>query len=183
MPTQRFRRFHGSLLSVAAFFAGLAGCALLVFSGYTIYRNRVARQWPVTDGRVVESRVVLRRVGDPSKGNAKEPRAAVRFAYAVGGRQYVSSNVSYAHGMGATSPVFDPSYAVAFPEGAAVRVAYDPADPAEAVIDVSHDPYGTLAVGAVLAVGFVGYQFWLRRGPTTTPGAATTRAHNEVRSH
>jgi hypothetical protein len=170
MPTERFRRFHGSLLSVAAFFAGLAGCALLVFSGYTIYRNRMARQWPVTDGRVVESRVVLRRVGDPSKGNAKEPRAAVRFAYAVGGRQYESSNVSYAHGIGATSPTFDPGYAVAFPEGATVRVAYDPAEPSEAVIDASHDPYGTLSLGAVLVTGFVGYQFWLRGGPAAARG-------------
>jgi hypothetical protein len=167
MPTARSRQFHGSLLSVAAFFAALAGCTLLVFSGHTIYRNRVARQWPVTDGRVIESRVVLRRVGDASKGNATAPRAAVRFTYAVGGRQFVSSNVSYARGIGATSPVFDPSYAVAFPEGTPVRVAYDPADPSEAVIDASHDPYGTLALGAVLVIGFVGYQIWLRGGPAT----------------
>lgn len=164
MPNMRFAKFHGSLLSVAMLFAALVGSALLLFAGHTTYRNRLARQWPLTDGRIVSSRTFLQDASLGKPGNARIARADVRYTYEVDGRWYESSNVSYARGIGGTRQVYDSSYAVTYPAGTRVRVAYNPARPSDAVIDASRDPYFTLALGALLVLSFVGYQIWLRSG-------------------
>lgn len=165
MNTARAKRFTGSLSSTAIFLAGSVGAALLLFAGHTTYRNHVARQWPTTEGRVVSSRTMLIDASLGRPGDHKEPRAEVLYRYAVAGRQYESANVSYERGIGPKHELYDPSYAVRYPAGTVVRVAYNPADPAEAVIDRTRDPIATVCVGLALLVGFGGYQIWLRRGP------------------
>jgi hypothetical protein len=160
----RFSRYLGSFRSAAILFVGLIGIVLIAFSGHTIYRNRVARRWPVTEGRIVSSRTFLKDASGGKPGNAKVARAQVRFAYQVNGRQYESSNVSYHRGIGGSDiqQDYDPSYAVRYPEGTAVKVAYDPAEPQACVIEASPDPYFAFSIGLVSIVTFFAYQIWLR---------------------
>lgn len=179
MTMPRMSQYQGTLLSVGVLFAGLIGIVLMVVAGHTIYRNRIARQWPLADGRIVSSRTFLQATGDP-KGNAKASRAEIFFVYEVNGQQYVSSNVSYDRGIGATHPVYRATYALTYPAGTRVKVAYNPAQPSESVIETSHDPYLMFVIGAGLLVLFVGYQVWLRRNSagdlvTSTSPVASVR--------
>ncbi len=169
MATVRMTRYCGTLQSTGIFFAGLIGVALLIFSGHTIYRNWIARQWPLTEGCITSARTFLQDASTGKPGNAKVARAEVRFSYAVDGKQYQSSNVSYHRGIGGTNQVYDPSYAVTYPAGSLVKVAYNPLQPSESVIDTSQDPYIRFSAGVILLLMFFGYQIWLRSGSVVGP--------------
>ena len=133
----------------------LAGLAMMTFSGYAIWKNHVARKWPITEGRITHSRTFLQDASLGKPGNAKVSRAEVTFAYNVNGRGYESSRISYFTNIGGGSKrTYSPDYAVKYPEGTPIKVAYDPTNPAEAVVETASDPYGWLALGLLLFISF-----------------------------
>lgn len=162
----------GTVLPVVYLLGALAGALFLVLSTWTIVKNRQAREWPVTEGVVVESRTFLERAGDP-KGNGRVPRAAVRFRYSVGGKTYESYNVSFRRGFGdgdfdparqGSPHSYDPGLAVKYPQGTKVQVAYNPQSPGEAVVEASRDPWVSLVLGLAAVVGYAGWVWWFNWG-------------------
>jgi hypothetical protein len=105
----------------------------LLFDGLVL-RNLVA-QWrakthPTTVGRILESTV---KTGRGSKG-AKSYRPEITYQYEVAGRRYESRR--YRHSFSSSSDRTSAQRAVREnPRGAERTVYYDPANPAEAVLD------------------------------------------------
>ena len=91
------------LPNVIAFFAAAAGLVGIIFISYSIIKSRAALRWPVTQGAVVWSRIVMVDIGQ--KGSHWIPRAQVRFRYEVNGKSYESKTLKYrASQIGATIP-------------------------------------------------------------------------------
>ena len=150
----------GPLVMFAAAFAGLL---LVIFSGHTLFSNYNARRWPTTTGTVVTSCIVMVEVGN-SRSTQMVPRAEVKFQYAVAGETYESDHLSYTGtGIGATRNAYPPGWQKDYPAGKTVRVAYNPAQPANAVVDLSHDPYLPFIGGVILLLIYGCYLFRFHR--------------------
>ena len=105
---------------------GLAclGWAVLLFGAWQIYRGIASTSWPAADGRVVYSHA--------RTGSAYE--TMLWYEYFLDGRRYLASN--YRNG-GNASPLRSVAESAAkrYPEGRAVKVYYNPANPAEALLE------------------------------------------------
>ena len=113
--------FFGGLLS---FFAML----LAVFSVVALRKKRIVSRWVPAVAIVVESGVVW---GSGTKGG-RTWRLRLAYEYAAGGRVYRAGRVAfYRHCTGS----FAQEMAARHPVGSQVQVYYDPAEPAEAVMD------------------------------------------------
>ena len=112
----------GFLFTLAA---ALAGTGLIAVALWLRARAAQSRQWPSVEGTVLESRV--------DDAHLEFMKPVLRYRYAVEGRSHVGFRVAFSgYGVSrrAMADLVRP-YAV----GQAVRVFYDPARPASAVLD------------------------------------------------
>ena len=111
-------------------FAGLLAVAV-VFGG-RMQANQAAR-WPKAPGRIVASRAEGR-----SSSSGRNPtrvyEPVVEYAYSVAGQEYRGSRVSFGASV-AAGKSWAQKRASAYPVGGAVTVHYDPANPAESVLE------------------------------------------------
>lgn len=92
--------------------------------------NQAARTWPSTSGKVIKSRVEV------SGGDHTSVSPHVEYEYEVAGYKYQASQLKA--GWGSTHSNYGRAYDVVdhYPEGAEVRVYYNPLNPAEAALEL-----------------------------------------------
>lgn len=114
-------------------FAGLFGCAaLLFFVGHRRYLAR-ANAWPVTQGEIVSSVVEQRRSTENGRTHTTYT-PIVEFAYTVGGNRLHSRQVKLGLEVSG-SESFAQKIADRYPAGAKVDVHYDPQNPSNAALE------------------------------------------------
>ncbi len=135
---------------VAAAYA-LVGFAMLGRHGYGLRRELASRGWPRAEGVVRWSTMLHVRAG-PQGGHAlRDVEPALVVEYTVGGALHETREVRWAG-----VPVWAAASTLRrYPAGARVAVAYDPADPARAVLEPGPSlmRVGYVALGAASAVG------------------------------
>jgi hypothetical protein len=112
-----------------------------------------SRSWPVVSGVITESHITYSGTGTKRRSSGSH----IAYRYGVNGTFYQGSVVSYAPDLleSATTTVNR------YPQGAEVKVHYDPKDPATAVLDPGTGP--TPALALLAGVGCFGYAFWRAR--------------------
>jgi hypothetical protein len=119
--------------------SGIVAAFGLVFLGIGIWLVRklqASRRWPCVDGTVTDSRA-LRKVtqgtGD-DEGESISYVPTVEYRYELSGRTYTGSRIAFAQS-GYGSPGRAEQKLARYPVGSAVKVLYDPANPASAVLE------------------------------------------------
>jgi hypothetical protein len=148
------------IVPVIMLFAGLIGFMLALFGGYNAVKNRQARAWPIVDGSVISSKII--RVDSGPRLASTVPKAEVRYKYEVNDQPFESENLYFGEmQIGGTRQLFPTKCADEYPVGRAVRVAYNPADPTDAVL-VSNFAMNALwyfALGIWLMIAYAYYVF------------------------
>jgi hypothetical protein len=161
---------------VQLLFMGL-GVVVILFALY-LYQTRArnhakavaALAWPRTRGRVASTSIGTTTIpsGDPA-GDTPAFVPQVAFAYEVSGTTYQGSRVSYADLKERTKQkVVD--FVARYPVGADIQISYDPANPAESVLEPSTkgtNPFNIgivflLAAGAACLLGGIYLQLTVR---------------------
>jgi hypothetical protein len=122
-----------------------AGAAILVIFGLPVARALRAKRWPHAAGAVTKSAV--HTVDEStSDGSAQRLEVIVNYRYTVAGATYHGTRVSY------FPPKWRSTYKTAaeryrdtYAPGATVDVRYNPAAPADAVIDTGMDTSNLIA--------------------------------------
>ena len=124
------------------------GAALYVAQFRQGLRANASKRWPVSSGTVIASAL------EKSPDGRWRYRAAVRYRYRAGGREYQSDRIFWGGNEGRQRHMA--SVIAAYPQGSKVSIHYDPQNPAEAVIDptqnVGSKPLVLYAV-AMIALG------------------------------
>lgn len=133
---ERFLNHAGRTMTVAGLAGLLFGLGQLAQGWATAER---ARDWPVVPGEVVQARVESGRDPAARWGAGWAYRPEVVFRYAVDGEAHTGRRAWYG-----VQPAFADEAAAraalaAFPEGAAVEVRHDPADPSQAALVLAVD--------------------------------------------
>lgn len=104
------------------------GLAILGFGAHALWKSKQVETWPTTWGTWLERDFV-----ENSDADSTTYRVVARYAYAVGGVEYVSDRIAFGYagssGRGMHRALYDRVMS-----GDSVRVRYNPADPAEAVL-------------------------------------------------
>lgn len=151
----------GPMLGCTLFWCGITGVFMGIV-GHSFYRAYDAqRRYVQTDGMVLSSEV---RTGHDDNGTTYG--FGLRYRYQVQGVDFESNR--YAFGAGTASDGYNRSAALVrrYPAGAHLPVFYDPAKPAEAVVDRRPDPMMTFLVlflqpFIMVGVGMLGACVWL----------------------
>jgi hypothetical protein len=139
-----------------------AGVALILFGSWFIIEGDAIDAWPTTDGEVVSvtvrSRVHVSPHGAGSGSTARRTRdyyPSITYRWTIDGQSYTGSRyaLGYEHPSFETRQAADAA-AAAITAGSRVRVHYDPADPASAVLDreARQVRYIPLLLGLLFAV-------------------------------
>lgn len=144
---------EASLVLLAAGFALLGAAVMLAAGVQGIRRGLRTRSWRRAEGRVVRSGVG-RESEATGEGTVDRWRAEVSYRYEAAGRVRDGSAVR-ADDPGSSSSDRAERTAARYPEGAAVAVYYDPADPDRAVLErgVGSGPAGLLAGAGLCLLG------------------------------
>jgi hypothetical protein len=160
-------------------FAGMAfGLLMIGISGYHVWRSYGARHWSRTSGTIIDSRIWIDRVPYPGgKGRtrfASSTQTSVVYCYYVGGRKYQSNVVSFDDHQRTQMPD-------RYPEGRSVAVFYNPADPADAVLEPSIIAYtkALLVLGSAAVLGS-GICIVLSWNPKSASGRSVQRLRRRV---
>ncbi len=144
------------------------------FIGMGFYlQERMARLagWPQAPAQILESRLEQVQHGSTRPGN-RVWQPHILYRYEVQGRSYVGERVG-ALTLGSDFPSLVESVVRRHPAGSQTRVHYNPADPAEAVLEPTWGrPFAHGLIWAGLALGFIGL-LALRRARSPRPEAAT----------
>src|SRR5829696_4202345 len=128
-------------------FAASMGMLVLLFFIASWRHSRRAADWPLVRGTVLSSGT--ERIQSSTSGRATTTHApAVEYGYRVNDVDYVSRQLKVGVAMSA-SESYAAGVAARYPEGAAVDVHYDPANPANAALE---NPTGTRWFLLVVAV-------------------------------
>jgi hypothetical protein len=141
------------LLGLIPLGLALAGGVALVVALRMRRRVTASRGWPTVRGRVISTDIV--KWVRPQGGWAYAP--AILYEYEVDGKPF-GSNVVHT-GLSATESSYRASsaaelYVERFPAGSEVTVWYDPADPANAVLEPGGGG-GQAAILLAVAIGFL----------------------------
>ena len=148
---QAFPSVHHPLMTICV--ASMGSFCLLM---YWVSRRRVrqAAAWPVIPGRIVSSKTesFLTTRGTHT-GSTRMYRAAIEYAYAVNGKEYRSTQLSYGGEVATGSQARAEARAASFPVGKALEVHCDPDDPTNAVLKLEVAQGGLLIVVALILFG------------------------------
>ncbi len=120
-----------------ALFFGLGGLVMALAQWGAWRQAAAAAQWPQATGRIVRSETesYLSQTGRSGGGGARLYEPVIEYAYTVDGGEYHSTQVRFG-GRLATGARGGADKAVArYPVGSPVQVLYDPANPANAVLE------------------------------------------------
>jgi hypothetical protein len=128
-----------------------------VLISYAIRMAAKAQQslaWPYTEGQITHSAVLYKTGATATTTNAGTYKADVSYRYQVKGATFSSSQISLLD-FSSSSAGRAETIARDYPDGAAVRVYYNPSRPSEAVLEpgVAGGIKLLYAIGAIFAVG------------------------------
>jgi Protein of unknown function (DUF3592) len=127
------------------------GAAVLAFFFAGRRISREAAGWPVTPGTVViSSTETLRQINQGRASISYAP--VVEFSYQVHGRDYRSRQITLGANLAGTQS-FAEQTAARYPQGSAVDVHYDPANPSNAVLRTTSSASWLLLVLALFCFG------------------------------
>jgi len=140
------------------------GLFILVFAGigiYLILRSRKDKAkiaatagWPSVMGRVLESRIIESSSTDSDGDSSTTYRPHVRYEYEVMGNVYANDKVHAGMVVSTSNYKKSQETAARYPIDSAVRVFFNPENPAEAVLEQKASTVPLLVIGIVfLAVG------------------------------
>ncbi|MBI3241398.1 MAG: DUF3592 domain-containing protein [Chloroflexi bacterium] len=147
-----------ALITVGAFTCVLV--PLIGFFAYIIWSRQrqvsASKSWPTTTGTVLSSSVELRRSRSGRSGYSLSHYPVVVYDYEVRGQRYQGNRIGFSEiGTGWAGPA--QQKIAGYPVGGAVRVFYNPQNPAEAVLEQSApgNPFLWIIV-IVLAASLIG---------------------------
>jgi hypothetical protein len=148
---------------------GLLGLGLGVLALSRAWAVVRARHWPAVQGRVLTSHAtavgvaVRRQTGIGSQRDALRWVPGIEFEYEVGGQLHRSRRIGLTAPSASSERADAEARAARLPAGAAVTVRYDPARPADGVIELGMDPQtiSLLVVAATLLLLGACLPFWL----------------------
>lgn len=135
---------------------GLLLClgAMLAFGGgRAVYRARLSEHWPTTDATITSASVETLR----SRRGGVRFHPDVRYQYAVNGRAYTASTLSFGSSdTGSLADAQDVTHHYA--SGTHVPVHYEPADPSVACLECGSAGVASyvLALGGLVLVAIAG---------------------------
>jgi hypothetical protein len=118
--------------------------------------------WPVTDGRITASRVERVKQGGDGKATYT---ADITYEYALDGRTFEGDRVWFGDDYSASDASAFRAAVGRYPVGQAVKVHYDPAEPAESVLEPGTTwsgsalyfiGLGLMTLGGIIAVSAAG---------------------------
>ncbi len=133
--------------SIVAMVGGLfcIGVFVLAFGGggaYLVYRALQDRKkaaesvsWPSTGGQITEARVERTEHTDSDGDSSYSYVPTVRYSYQVGEQVLTGKRIGFGFGKGYGRPAKAEAALARFAVGSAVTVYYNPADPADAVLE------------------------------------------------
>ncbi len=131
--------------AILCIFAALAGLALLLIAAFDLRKATLAKTWPTTEGRILDSR--LREKTD-SDGTSYE--VAILYEYWVNGVAHRSD--VWRIRAGSSSFTKSASRTVAsYPVGASVPVYFNPENPADAMLEPGKISWSLLFGGLAFA--------------------------------
>lgn len=148
-----------TLCEILLFALGLA-CVLLAV--YYRRKRLKALSWPSVPGKVINSSVLIRTQED--SGDAITTYLPqIQYEYQINGNSYVSNVWRFGVGFATSFREWEARSAVErYPTGSAIAVFFNPANPAEAVLEPGKTPYVAAGiVGAVFILLGLGI-LWLR---------------------
>lgn len=131
-PETALKTIMMALIALAAL--GGAVAILLPYRKFA-RQSRESQAWPETLGEVVASEVRSKSVMTSQQISRRVYRPNIVYRYAVAGQPYESSRLIHAERYFNGSQTWARNIAKRFPVGSQVRVYYDPAQPAYAVLD------------------------------------------------
>jgi hypothetical protein len=139
------------LVFILAVMLGVLGLILSVVYRSKIKADRESKNWPSAPGKItfsrVEERAGHRRVGQGSRSATYIP--LIKYSYTVNGTPYQGDHIG--NGIYQTFSRLGPSrWVKRYPIHADVKVYYNPADPANALLEPTSS---SNIVGLVLALG------------------------------
>jgi len=140
------------VISLAVAFFGLVGIVVLVSSMMDVWRALGSPGWPRVPAEVVRSEVEAEAYRESDGSSGTMYTAHLVFAYEVDGRAYTTSIIRFGESLGSGDPSEPELQRLRYPEGARVRVAYDPKNPAVAVARPGLRPWGLAPVFAGMAL-------------------------------
>ena len=120
-------------------------------------QGRGCARWPIAPGRILEARQEVQLVENRNDRHHRDDPffgATVSYAYQVSGRDYRSTRLYAGRPVLRGSPKIAQAIVAKYPPGAPVSVFYNPANPAEAMLEPLNFANAKLAV--ILAIGFGG---------------------------
>lgn len=109
----------------------LVGAGLFALADHARRKGARSRTWPWTHALVLES-----RIEESTNSRGEEMCApAIRYRYRAGGKDHESDRIEWGGKAATSDRAWAQDYVTRFPEGARVKVHYDPDDPGEAVLD------------------------------------------------
>lgn len=119
--------------------------------------------WPSVAGVVLESAIDARPVrGGGDRDGAEEYLARVRYQYQAAGQTHVSANRRFPDPGYGRNPQEAEDIVARYPAGAAVRVWYNPANPAEACLETGQHWTAWAGKAIALVIAGVGLMLVLR---------------------
>jgi hypothetical protein len=129
---QLFGLFCGGIFILA--FAG-AGVFLLVKSFKDRKKAEASQGWPTTQGQIIAARISESTSTDSDGDRSTSYSPAVEYTYNVAGQEYKGNKVAFGFTQGYGRYAKAQAALARYPLGAQVTVFYDPANPADAVLE------------------------------------------------
>jgi len=125
------------------------GAGILFYARSITAKARRSLSWPSTEGAISHSAVLLSTQQTSNSTNAAMYKADLAYRYKVKGRDYSSSRITLMdYSSSAAGRAQD--IVARYPDGAAVTVYYDPADPSDSVLE----PGGTSGIALLRLIGW-----------------------------
>ncbi|MDI6769063.1 MAG: DUF3592 domain-containing protein [Anaerolineales bacterium] len=115
-------------------FAG-AGVFLLIKSFKDRKKAEASQGWPATQGQILEARIAESTSTDSDGDTSTSYSPAVKFTYNVAGQEYKGNKITFGFTQGYRNYAKAQAALARYPLGAQVTIYYDPANPADAVLE------------------------------------------------
>lgn len=142
----------------------LMALAAAAFAFAIMRQVRVSRSWSKTKGRIILSRTerfavsaAKRKASSTKDSSPPETHRRINYAYRVGDIEYGSDRINFGLGNSGTIEFYGTATAARYSQGSPVTVYFDPANPAQAVLE--REPRGLWLLWTLIA-GFLAVALW-----------------------
>lgn len=170
------RKRHSKIaqLLVALFFM-VAGAFFCLIGIKEIQLGQKSSQWPVTEGRIIESYVERQRnskIGSSSTNKETKYSAEVYYEYQVGGVTYSGNRIAFSGSRSSKNPMYPRLLVNRYPTGKEVPVSYQPSSPEICVLEPGLSSSTWIAPGIGVFIILIGLFAMIAKPRQSTPKTA-----------